>query len=914
MTTDFRSGVAIVTTDINGDTYDDLVRFNDGTLLEVSLQGHNGRYYKSYSTQLNSDGQWNAIAGDVNNDGWVDIVASGAYDKVKVYYANPFESHFSRDILEGDNFFAQGSNIVDINNDGWSDIFVCNDNGTNVVYLNDSTGAFKLAPDLIDFNSVPASDNSGNYGSIWNDFDSDGDLDLFIAKCRQGVFDPTDPRRINVLFVNTDSGFYEMADTFGLANGAQSWSPDFADIDNDGDLDLFITNHDLPSQLYENIDNKRFEDITDSSGIVVLGLAIQSVFHDFNNDGLVDLFIGGTTSAIYQNLGNHLFAPVFDPFGGKNVTSFGLSDINGDGFTDIYAAYHELFNSPSDVIDDEIWINDGNDNNFIRIHLRGTTCNASAIGARVEIFGEWGIQMQEVRAGESYGITNSLIKNFGLGQSTVVDSLAIIWPNGVREVHVSPPVNTTLTATEGGCLMAVVDLDQGPFTQCGSDTFDLSAPDGYIGYLWSNGMVSKEISVTEPGIYHVTLTDANGCSAIGALIEVLADDLMSETEIDVAGATQLCYGDEVLLTAPPGNAYMWNTGDTTEVIAAQNSGEYRVTVTRNCGQIEIEPVALEFSDPNQFEVMGDSILGSGSGTLTTNGDSVSWYDSMDGLIALGTGSEFNTPVVDTSTVFYAENISVIEGQSERVGMEDHDGGSMYNGDNFNGRIIFDVYATITLDSIKVITDFAGDRRIIVEDQNSNFIFDEIFNIDSGVHYLKLDLTIPPGTDYQIRTAGETNQATFGTNSPQLVRSDGGVLFPYVVEDVMAITTTSVSEDFYYYFYDWHITTSAKYCMSDRVAVEVVVTDSSTQVLDLALLDMVLYPNPTSGDVFLRTADHQFSGLAQYVVRSLDGRIITHGSVTESLQAIDVSQAPAGIYLIEITDGNTKGIGRFVKTE
>jgi hypothetical protein len=128
--------------------------------------------------------------------------------------------------------------------------------------INDGTGNL-VKQDLFDFITVPTSDNSGNYGSVYTDFDMDGDLDLYIAKCRQGVNDPSDPRRIDALFVNDGTGFYtQNAKAYGLADGHQTWTADFGDFDNDGDLDLFKTQHDVISELDENIDNDTFINIT----------------------------------------------------------------------------------------------------------------------------------------------------------------------------------------------------------------------------------------------------------------------------------------------------------------------------------------------------------------------------------------------------------------------------------------------------------------------------------------------------------------------------------------------------------------------------------------------------------------------------------------------------------------------------
>ena len=520
-TKNFKSGAAVVSIDMNGDSKDDLVRLNNAEVLQVDLQYAGESFFTTYQHTIATRPQWNLVAGDINNDGWPDIVTSGIIDEVKVLQAIPFSYDYQISMVPDELFFAQGSNIVDADNDGFQDILVCNDNGLNRLYLNDGTGAFVRNDTLIDFNTDSVSDNSGNYGSLWTDFDMDGDLDLYIAKCRVGAFDPADPRRINVLYVNTDTGYVEMADSFGLAIGAQSWSSDFADIDNDGDLDIIVINHDVESQLLENTGGGNYVDITLAAGIDINGVTIQSIFRDFDNDGYVDLLVSGSQAKLYRNLGDNTFDEITTPFGDESVKSFTIGDFNGDGFPDVYATYHALYNTPSTVKDDTIWINNANENNYVRIKAIGTNGNTSAIGAKLFLHIDSVTQMREIRAGESYGIGTSLIKNFGLGSATAVDSLVVVWSNGVSESHHNIPVNTTVTVLQGSCVRQVVSLGQGPFEQCGLDTFTITAPDGYDAYLWSNGMVSKSINVTELGLYHVRLTDPGGCLTVTNPVSVM---------------------------------------------------------------------------------------------------------------------------------------------------------------------------------------------------------------------------------------------------------------------------------------------------------------------------------------------------------------------------------------------------------
>jgi len=223
---------------------------------------------------------------------------------------------------------------------------------------------------------------------------------------------------------------------------------------------------------------------------------------------------------LYRNLGDNTFEEVLTPFGAEDVTSFTIGDFNSDGFPDVYATYNVLYNTPSNVEDDKIWMNSSTGNNYVRIKAIGTNGNTSAIGAKLFLYADSVTQMREIRAGESYGIGTSLIKNFGLGSATAVDSLVVIWSDGVRESHQNIPVNTTVTVLQGSCVRQVESLDQGPFVQCGLDTFTITAPDGYDAYLWSNGMVSQSIDVIEPGLYHVSLTDSVGCLTITSPVTV----------------------------------------------------------------------------------------------------------------------------------------------------------------------------------------------------------------------------------------------------------------------------------------------------------------------------------------------------------------------------------------------------------
>ncbi|HFB99236.1 MAG TPA: hypothetical protein ENJ53_00390, partial [Phaeodactylibacter sp.] len=449
--TNFHSGVAIGIADMNGDGKDDIIRLDNARILNIEYQNApNAAFSNTNFGSVSSSNQWSLCIGDADGNGYNDILTGGSYDNIKLQKANGSGTSYTTTTLPSSNIFIQGSNFVDINNDGSLDIFACHDDAESRKWENDGNGNYTLNNNLIPTITVPASDNSGNYASIWTDYDNDGDLDMYLSKCRGGVSDPTDPRRINQLFRNDGNNtFTEVAGAAGLKIGDQTWSADFADIDNDGDMDVFMLNHYTPSLMFENNGDGTFTDITTASGLDqnMNLFGIQGIFRDFDNDGFVDLIVTGTQHRMFKNNGDQTFTEIANPFTSNWIESLAIGDLNGDGFLDIYAGYANLFTTPS-AIDDQLFMNQGNANNWIDIDLKGTVSNINGIGARVELHGSWGIQIREVRSGEGYGIHNSFHQHFGLGTASQITKVVVKWTSGIVNEINNPSINQVLTIVE----------------------------------------------------------------------------------------------------------------------------------------------------------------------------------------------------------------------------------------------------------------------------------------------------------------------------------------------------------------------------------------------------------------------------------------------------------------------------------
>ncbi len=474
-TSTFHSGNAVGVADMNGDGLDDIIRASDNSVMYIDYQTAGGGNFTEASFANNIGDPWGMCVGDVNNDGMNDVLwGDNGAARMLVWNGTDYTGTNISAATGAGYLFTQGANMFDINNDGFLDAFVCHDIGMSHVYMNNTSGGWTY--DMIQTQltlplaTSPSSDNSGNYASIWTDANNDNKVDLYITHCRQAVSNSTDPRRINQLFLNDGSNNFvqDVTDASNLRIGAQSWSTDFGDLDNDGDMDAFVLNYDVESQLLTNDGSGVFTDIIATSGISGTNtfFGMNVVFEDFDNDTYLDILITGDDEhRLYINNGDLTFTLDGNDFIYNNyiILSQGTGDLNHDGHIDIYASYAGVYNNASSTRSDKVWMNDGVDGNkFITFQCTGTTSNINGVGAIIKIYGPWGVQIREVRSGEAYGIQNTFDAHFGLGQNTSVDSTYIYWPSGNVDVYYDLTPDQFIPVTEGGSPLAINENESKP--------------------------------------------------------------------------------------------------------------------------------------------------------------------------------------------------------------------------------------------------------------------------------------------------------------------------------------------------------------------------------------------------------------------------------------------------------------------
>ena len=398
------SGCAIGVSDMNNDGRDDIIRLDNARDLEIEYQNADGSFTR-YDFGSTSGSKWGLCIADIDENGYNDVFAGGAYNGLYAIKASSDGSSYSSTTLGGPNIFLQNANFVDIDNDGSIDVFACHDEGISSPYENDGSGTLTHNANLIVAASTIPSDNSGNYGTIWIDYD------------------------------------------------------------NDGDLDCVLINHSATNQIYENNGNGTFTDITASSGIAselsALGSGgIQVMMEDFDNDSYIDLFITSRYTSnkhiMFRNNGNKTFSTVSGAIsaGSLSVQSAAVGDLNNDGFIDILAGFATGYNSPSGN-PDRLYLNVGNSggapntNNWSKVRLQGITSNINGIGARVELYTALGMQIREVRSGESYGTMNSMESHFGIASETTITKIVVKWPSGLADEITNPAINQSHLIMEG---------------------------------------------------------------------------------------------------------------------------------------------------------------------------------------------------------------------------------------------------------------------------------------------------------------------------------------------------------------------------------------------------------------------------------------------------------------------------------
>lgn len=425
-----------------------------------------------------------------NNGTFSDVTSESGIHSEHAYDGKPVPGPFA---------FGEKMSVSwgDYDNDGFADLFLTSV-FSNELYRNNQDGTFT---DVTTAAGLPAVTDCYPTGALWFDANNDAFLDLYVTSvytCRgifyqnngDGTFSNTStdlglesaglaswmsiPWDINKdgfqdLYVTKD---FDLANEFFLNNGGNSFvdkAKDYgvtdiqkdgmgiaqADYNNDGLLDVFITNIN-ESSLYKNMGADTFVNVAEHLEIDATGWAWGCQFEDFDHDLDVDLIVANgfhkkTGNRFYENhleTGNEGFLDkahelgMDEPSFSNGLVTF---DYDNDGDLDILIARSD--DHPAFFENQLNQHSEAQKDNWLQIKLEGTTSNRDAIGTRIEVT-VGGLTLTRYYHGASLLGQSLKPVHFGLADYTEIDQVTLTWPGGNKETFNTIPVNAFVHITE----------------------------------------------------------------------------------------------------------------------------------------------------------------------------------------------------------------------------------------------------------------------------------------------------------------------------------------------------------------------------------------------------------------------------------------------------------------------------------
>lgn len=507
---------------------------------------------------------------DIDNDGDLDVLIANNTGKPNALYLNDGAGGFTRNTKPGfvqQPAYYHNASWIDYDNDGLLDLFLCNYWPTkfNELWHNDGNGNFSLQTASL------LSQTTGNSASAtWQDYDLDGLPDLFLPNNKGGL---------NKLFHNEGQGRFTEVTSVVSNDGGNSVASCWGDIDGNGYPDLFVANaSDQDNYLYLN-NGTEFKKIVSGAAVQRGGHSHGCSFADVDNDGDLDLYVNNDRGAkfLYLNSGDgtlstHVNESITADYG--FAMGHAWSDLDKDGDLDLFSVTHS--NQPNYLF----W-NNGNTNHWLEVKLSGTRSNQSGVGARVRIKsgGKW--QTRQVVSQSGIGGQSSYRNHFGLGSQTVIDSLVVYWPSGMQQILVKQPADQRLALTEpaGSTITGELYIDSNGNCQRDADESPLA------NYALQVTPANITIVTDQKGIFQVTLSE--GTYELGAV-----DKTSYQWECQSSVSVKASSGASALSLDPIGLKPLCNCADAsvrgfTTAMRRGFGNDYHVEVT-NHGNVDID--------------------------------------------------------------------------------------------------------------------------------------------------------------------------------------------------------------------------------------------------------------------------------------------------------------------------------------
>ena len=368
--------------------------------------------------------------------------------------------------------FSTGASFGDINADGYPDLYVGNYFNAfkgDLTFINDATivSATQTSKGYLLLNRGGKSfedvyDDYGlthkgfGFGGVFTDYDNDGDLDLIVNH------DFGYKRTPNLLLQNQYSSrsFKDVAPELKLDLPINSMGTAVGDINADGLFDYYFTNIRFNRMMVSQGPGKPFKDKTRDLSLMYMAISWGANFADFDNDGDLDLFVANgdlnpncvPMADFYFENRNNQFQ---DNARAAGLNDYGIGrgsvvfDLENDGDLDLLVVNQKpILDYPVPSVT-HLFRNDGAKGNWLKINLKGVQAESHGLGCRIEVIAGGKHMLREIDGGASSHLSQSSpTAHVGLGSATVVDSVIVTWTGGKKQVLTKQKINTLLVITE----------------------------------------------------------------------------------------------------------------------------------------------------------------------------------------------------------------------------------------------------------------------------------------------------------------------------------------------------------------------------------------------------------------------------------------------------------------------------------
>ncbi len=569
----------------------------------------------------------NPVWGDMNNDGFIDLIAPhhGAGPSI---YMNNRDGSFTRASISsvfGADFFNEhrdlhGFSFTDFNNDNVLDIFMTagakrGEPGfvkRDRLYQGSGDGTFQMVSTAAGVENPTGRGRS----SCWFDYDGDGNLDFFLKNLAM----------TNVFYRNAGDGtFTDISTSLGLYDVTKGSVCSLVDYDNDGWLDIFLNSGGITDTLLRQLPDGTFSDVTVAANITPLSRGSAAAWGDYNNDGFMDLFVAralpetydrlvatakldntlytnngdgsftdstvaaglagnfntaaavwgdidndgnldllvtnagdvdgsGNNNLLYMNNGDGSFtesAAQFNIDGSSDpvahrYTTVALGDYDNDGALDVVLDGGSVGSNKGTT---ELYHNEGGSNNYLKLVLKGVSANAPGIGSVVRLSTANVTQMRQY-TGATSGVRKSQSLqpvHFGVGNETAV-SLNVLWPKGERV----PRRTATRQTVSNLAVNQTVVLEEGRSIARGR-VANMSEPGCYLwaaNRRWNLRCIGK---TAQRVLFSGRITSNGKLTSLNSL-SIEANDMVSSTENAIAFAFNVKQGYDTISFTSTGDA------------------------------------------------------------------------------------------------------------------------------------------------------------------------------------------------------------------------------------------------------------------------------------------------------------------------------------------------------------------------